>query len=99
MLEISLKNEFGPFCNSWTNGKKLHTKVKINLDKNRKVILNFANVKVVTSSFIQAAIVPLFEEYPVSKLSENLHLKGLSDLTKHSINLALKARSHSETAA
>ncbi len=62
------------------DGEKVFKLIKKAIDENLKVILDFNNIKLMTTSFLNAAIGQLYGNYNETKVKDHLSLENLSQL-------------------
>lgn len=62
-----------------TEGVKVYEAIEKYLEKKEKVEVDFSNITVVVSSFLNAAIGKLYGKYSEEFISEHVNVVGLSD--------------------
>ena len=73
-------------------GQKLRQKLLALITSNKKVILDFMGVKVVSNSFADECIAKLLLEMPLDELKQKTTFRGLNPLAERSILVALQRR-------
>ena len=68
------------------DGILLHKEIKKYLDKNEKVIVDFSNIKMVISSFLNAAIGKLYGDFQYNFIENNLEIIGLDEDDEELLN-------------
>ena len=68
------------------DGILLHKEIKKYLDKNEKVIVDFSNIKMVISSFLNAAIGKLYGDFQYNFIENNLEIIGLDEDDEERLN-------------
>ena len=61
------------------DGALLFESIKIYLDRNEKVVVDFSNIKMVISSFLNAAIGKLYGDFKEEFINNNLEIIGLDE--------------------
>ena len=61
------------------DGVLLYEEIGIGLDKKERVIVDFSNIKMIISSFLNAAIGKLYGDYSYDFIDENLEIVGLDE--------------------
>ena len=68
------------------DGILLHKEIKKYLDKNEKVIVDFSNIKMGISSFLNAAIGKLYGDFQYNFIENNLEIIGLDEDDEELLN-------------
>lgn len=68
------------------DGILLNKEIKKYLDKNEKVIVDFSNIKMVISSFLNAAIGKLYGDFQYNFIENNLEIIGLDEDDEELLN-------------
>ena len=68
------------------DGILLHKEIKKYLDKNEKVIVDFSNIKMVISAFLNAAIGKLYGDFQYNVIENNLEIIGLDEDDEELLN-------------
>jgi len=61
------------------DGALLFESIKVYLDKNEKVVVDFSSIKMVISSFLNAAIGKLYGDFKEEFINNNLEITGLDE--------------------
>lgn len=78
-LHIKVYDEVGgEIAVSGEDGDKLHSKISKALASQLNVILDFVNIKIITTAFLNAAIGQLYSEYTGDELNAKLRFKNVS---------------------
>ena len=76
---INIFNTVGSsFCVESEDGQKVFELIKKTFAENRKVILSFLNVEMLTTAFLNTAIGQLYGIFSDTKIKENLQVENLS---------------------
>jgi hypothetical protein len=63
-------------------GQKVYELIKKAFEKNRKVILSFLNIEILTTAFLNTAIGQLYKDYSEEKIKDSLRVENISDSGK-----------------
>jgi hypothetical protein len=63
-------------------GQKVYEFVKKVFAKNRKVMLSFLNIEMLTAAFLNTAIGQLYKDFSEEKIKEDLRVENISDSGK-----------------
>lgn len=76
---INIFNTVGSsYCVESEDGQKVFDLIKKAITENRKVILSFLNVDMLTTAFLNTAIGQLYGQFPEATIKENLQVENLS---------------------
>lgn len=64
------------------DGQKVYELIKKAVDKRHKVVLSFANIKMLTTAFLNTAIGQLYRDFPEQVIKEFLSVENISDTGK-----------------
>jgi Icc-related predicted phosphoesterase len=64
------------------DGQKVYEFIKKAFEGNRKVVLSFLNMEMLTTAFLNTAIGQLYRDYSEEKIRENLRVENISDSGK-----------------
>jgi len=82
-VKISLYAIVGDsFCVAAEDGDKVFERIKIVLEKNRKVTLSFQNIELLTSAFLNCAVGRLYGTFDESLIKQSLSLEHISNENK-----------------
>lgn len=92
-MEVKLKDLFGEDCIRKDDGEKLYSIIHPELAAGHKVSVDFTGVRVVTSLFLNPGIGRLFEDLTEQQIKERLHVRGLTDMARFTLNrVAMNSR-------
>lgn len=77
MEKILVYELFGSLAISDDDGEILHTEIEKALSSSSKVVVDFNNVDVVLTQFLNASIATLYERHDSEELKEKLAITGL----------------------
>jgi hypothetical protein len=60
-------------------GQKVYELIKKAIEENRKVLLSFLNIEMMTTAFLNTAIGQLYNDFSEEKIKENLSAENISD--------------------
>lgn len=84
---INIINVVGDsYCTEAEDGEKVFTLISKAITDDKKVILSFLNVEMLTTAFLNTAIGQLYRDFTEEKIKKNLSVK---DMTQNGLN-ALK---------
>jgi Icc-related predicted phosphoesterase len=66
------------FCVESDDGEKVFKLIKKGLNENKKIILSFQNVEMLTSAFLNTAIGQLYRDFDEEKIKSSLEVENLS---------------------
>ena len=75
---------------SQDDGGKVYDILTRSFSNNEKVILDFKNVELVTSSFLNAAIGQLYSKYESTFMNENMTIKNINSDDDELLKLVIK---------
>ena len=91
MVEFKFR-DYGTDFGTRDMGQKLRQKLLPLIKGDKKVILDFTGVNVVSNSFADECIAKLLLEMPLSELKSRTTFRGLNPLAKRSVLGALQRR-------
>ena len=62
-----------------TEGQKVFSILKKAFEENRKAVLSFLNIKILTTAFLNTAIGELYRDFPEEFIRENLKIESLNE--------------------
>jgi len=65
------------FCVEADDGQKVYGLIKKALHEGRKIKLSFQNVEILTSTFLNTAIVQLYRDFSEEKIKSSLYLENM----------------------
>lgn len=68
-----------PYCVDTDDGDKIFVQIKAALDKEKKVTLSFAGVKLLVTSFLNSGIGKLHEIYDADWLTEHIEIQNMDE--------------------
>ncbi len=80
-MDYQVKEQIGVNCITFEDGQKVYEAIYPELRARNPVVLNFVNVKIVASPFLNAAIGQLLRDLAPQDLNEYLKFKNLPALT------------------
>ena len=91
MVEFKFR-DYGTDFGTRDMGQKLRQKLLPLIKGDKKVILDFTGVNVVSNSFADECIAKLLLEMPLSELKSRTTFRGLNPLAERSVLVALQRR-------
>lgn len=91
MVEFKF-SQFGTNFGTRDMGAKIRQQLRLLLDKDEKVVLDFTGVNVVTNSFADECIAKLLLEMSLDDLKKHTTFRGLNPLAERSVLVALQRR-------
>jgi hypothetical protein len=83
VTNISVANVIGDMYGVEADeGQKVYELVKKALTENRKVVLSFLNIEMLTTAFLNTAIGQLYKDFSEKEIKENLRVENISDSGK-----------------
>jgi len=70
------------FCVAAEDGEKIFKQIQASIENEKKVILSFQNVEMLTTAFLNTAIGKLYGEYDEKKVREHLSVECIDDSDK-----------------
>jgi predicted DNA-binding protein with PD1-like motif len=67
------------------DGQKVFEQIKKAFSDNRKVVLSFQNIEMLTTAFLNTAVGQLYKDYSESYVKENLSVSDISESGKVSL--------------
>jgi hypothetical protein len=78
--KIDIYNIVGEaFCVEADDGEKVYKRIKTAFEINRKVLLSFLNVKMLTTAFLNTAVGRLYKDYDEQFIKENLRVENMTE--------------------
>lgn len=68
------------------DGQKIFERIKSAFDDNKKVILSFQNIEVITTAFLNTAVGQLYKHYLEKKIDRELEVVDISESGRVSLN-------------
>jgi len=79
-VNIEVANIIGDFyAIEATEGQKVFSMIKKVFEENKKVVLSFLNIKILTTAFLNTAIGELYRDFSEELIRENLKIETMSD--------------------
>jgi hypothetical protein len=83
VINISIANVIGDVYGVEAGeGQKIFELIKKALAEERKVVLSFLNMEILTSAFLNTAIGQLYKDYSEEMIKENLQVENISESGK-----------------
>jgi hypothetical protein len=78
-LTINIVNVIGDsYCISADDGDKVYEKIIMGFENNRKVVLSFLNVEMLTTAFLNTSIGRLYGRYSEERVKANLEVRDIA---------------------
>lgn len=77
MIRLSIVEITGPYCGTQTEGEKLYRAIVPHLRANEKVVLDFANVEIASSSFFNEVFGLVAEDFGEEILESHISYDSL----------------------
>lgn len=79
MNTINIINVVGDsYCIEAEDGEKVFSLINKAISENKKVVLSFLNVEILTTAFLNTAVGQLYRDFSEEKIKESLSVKDMS---------------------
>ena len=82
-LEIKISDVIGEFAITPDDGQQIFDKIHLELREGHPILLDFTQVRVVASPFLNMAVGRLLEDVPSDNITRCLETRGLSNHNKY----------------